>query len=81
MSKPPHRISDLDKPDPNCKTCSGEGWVCEQHPELFAFHDDCAGPGMPCKCSPLHRDNWDEETKAHHKWCDEQNERMNKGKR
>jgi hypothetical protein len=30
-----------------CVLCR-DGWVCEQHPDLPAFHDDCPGPGMPC---------------------------------
>lgn len=24
-----------------------QGWVCEEHPWREAFHDNCAGPGMP----------------------------------
>lgn len=34
-----------------CSVCKGELWICEEHPELPWPHDDCAGPGMPCRCS------------------------------
>ncbi len=32
-----------------CRTCNGEGWICEEHPNLPWPHDDCSGPGMPCQ--------------------------------
>jgi hypothetical protein len=33
--------------------CGGTRWVCEAHPELPMFHDDCPGPGQPCPvCNP-----------------------------
>lgn len=35
-----------------CCICMGEGWVCEQHPQLPWPHDLCDGPGMPCRCNP-----------------------------
>lgn len=31
-----------------CPKCA-EGWVCEEHPDKPWPHDDCAGPGVPCK--------------------------------
>ena len=31
-------------------TCHcAEGWICEQHPDQPWPHDDCAGPGAPCR--------------------------------
>jgi hypothetical protein len=56
------KISELDSADPNCKTCMGLGWVCENHPEkAWADMIDgvntkraCAcGAGAPCRCNPL----------------------------
>jgi hypothetical protein len=44
--------------DPNCPTCRGEGWVCEEHPgqpfEHYVAQTNqlCPGPGMPCSCNP-----------------------------
>lgn len=35
-----------------CQLCKGDGWVCEQHPGLPFSHDDCPGPGDPCRCNP-----------------------------
>lgn len=47
-----------------CRTCGGEGWVCENHPEQHwnygaghIWRDSkgkvrrCDGAGMPCKCN------------------------------
>lgn len=46
-----------------CTHCC-DGWVCEQHPIQPWPHKDsaqedgeCAGPGIPCVCSPMHQDN------------------------
>lgn len=37
-----------------CDVCGGEGWVCEEHPEM-GFDGDyacmCGGAGIPCKCN------------------------------
>lgn len=52
------RISDLDKADPNCAVCKGEGWVCENHPTVRwneGYPPCCGGAGAPCVCNPLHR--------------------------
>ena len=49
------RIRDLDRADPLCPICKGEGWVCEDHP-LEKWNDGLTGcqlPGAPCKCNPL----------------------------
>lgn len=38
----------------SCKTCQGEGWVCENHPKVKWNDGDpecCGGAGMPCKCN------------------------------
>lgn len=36
----------------DCQICVGEGWLCEQHPDLPFPHDkDCSGPGIPCRCN------------------------------
>lgn len=42
------------KPDLNCKICKGEGWVCENHPEVpWDWGDGCCGAaGMLCSCNP-----------------------------
>lgn len=63
-----------------CANCDGEQWVCENHPEVPWGEGDgcCGGAGMPCTCSRLHRDNWTPEQIAHSKWCDEQNEKLNR---
>lgn len=42
----------LGPPNVECPVCEGEGWRCEEHPDLPFPHDDCAGPGMPCLCRP-----------------------------
>jgi hypothetical protein len=43
-------------PDPNCKLCGGEGWVCEDHADKpwVNGNECCGGAGMPCECNPLH---------------------------
>lgn len=51
------KISDLNRATPNCDTCGGEGWVCENHPDMPWDGDagcNCGGAGMPCECNPLH---------------------------
>jgi len=43
-----------------CKFCNGEGWVCEDHPEV-QWRDGtncCGGAGIPCKCNK-HYPPWD----------------------
>ncbi len=43
-----------------CDICrEGEGWICEQHPNMFWPHDECTGPGMPCENGCL----WDKQGK------------------
>ncbi len=39
---------------PDCRTCEGEGIVCEEHPHrAWRDGDGCCGaPGMPCPFSP-----------------------------
>jgi len=50
-----------------CANCDGEGWVCEDHPEVpwGDGHQCCGGAGMPCKCNdaepPWHFEARDEE--------------------
>ena len=59
-----------------CEICQGEGWVCENHPEIkwnngnghlkqFKFYEQCFGAGMPCKCNtaqpPWNYENAEEE--------------------
>ncbi len=36
-----------------CANCDGEGWVCENHPEVPWCEGDgcCGGAGMPCVCN------------------------------
>lgn len=58
MKKKLQKISDPDLPNPNCKICKGEGWVCENHPKKVWSSSDYAnccdcGAGMPCECNPL----------------------------
>ncbi len=50
------RISDLDSADPLCANCDGDGWVCENHPEVPWRDGDgcCGGAGAPCVCNPLY---------------------------
>jgi hypothetical protein len=40
-----------------CANCDGEGWVCEDHPEVPWNGGDgcCGGAGMPCKCNAIQR--------------------------
>lgn len=37
-----------------CNICKGEGWVCENHPDV-QWNDGnpgcCGGAGKPCKCN------------------------------
>lgn len=48
------KLSELDKADPDCKTCGGDGWVCEDHPDrAWPEVCKCGGAGMPCNCNPL----------------------------
>lgn len=49
------KISDIDNAIPSCANCDGEGWVCEDHPEVPWLDGDgcCGGAGMPCSCNPL----------------------------
>ena len=38
--------------DPDCPTCFGIGWVCENHPKRAWSEElgcEC-GAGMPCEC-------------------------------
>src|SRR5579872_2603216 len=41
-------------PNPECAICQGEGWVCENHPNVAWLGGDgcCGGAGMPCGCNP-----------------------------
>ena len=52
------RISDLDKADPFCALCNGDGWVCESHDDVPWGSGDscCGGAGMPCICNPLYHE-------------------------
>lgn len=53
------KISDVDSADHLCANCDGQGWVCENHPEV-PWHDGegcCGGAGSPCVCNSLHPDN------------------------
>ncbi|MDX2349179.1 MAG: hypothetical protein QNK32_02195 [Porticoccus sp.] len=36
-----------------CANCDGEGWVCEDHPEVPWRDGDgcCGGAGSPCSCN------------------------------
>jgi hypothetical protein len=38
--------------EPDCPTCFGLGWVCENHPErVWDEEKGCqCGAGMPCEC-------------------------------
>jgi len=49
------RLTDLDRADPHCLVCKGEGWVCDSHPALpWGDGDGCCGDcGRPCQCNPL----------------------------
>lgn len=50
------KISDIDDAVALCANCDGEGWVCENHPEVPWGEGDgcCGGAGMPCVCNPLY---------------------------
>ncbi|MCP3401844.1 MULTISPECIES: hypothetical protein [unclassified Bradyrhizobium] len=40
--------------DPNCPSCGGLGWVCENHPDKAWTEKEggCqCGAGMPCACN------------------------------
>jgi hypothetical protein len=41
--------------NPNCKTCFGIGWVCENHPDrAWSQKLGCqCGAGMLCKCNEV----------------------------
>lgn len=49
-------VTELDATDSKCANCDGEGWVCEDHPEVPWQDGDgcCGGAGSPCACNPLH---------------------------
>ncbi len=39
-----------------CANCNGEGWVCENHPEIpwnGGYQTCCGGAGMPCACNKV----------------------------
>jgi hypothetical protein len=36
------------RPRPDCATCHGSGWVCEEHRESPCPHG-CHGPEVPCE--------------------------------
>ena len=46
----------IDKSNIRCANCDGEGWVCEDHPEVPWMDGDgcCGGAGQPCSCNPIH---------------------------
>ncbi len=48
-----------------CANCDGEGWVCEDHPEVPWREGDgcCGGAGMLCSCSSI-EDGTDYKTTA-----------------
>lgn len=53
-----------------CEICGGEGWVCENHPNVGWNGGEagcCGGAGSPCKCNTSnppwsHITPWDEIT-------------------
>ena len=49
------KMSDIDDAVPDCEICNGEGWVCEDHPDIAWQEGDgcCGAAGMPCNCNPL----------------------------
>lgn len=52
-------IDDLNKADPNCAICKGQGWVCESH-QMTPWNDGlacCGGAGAPCICNPLNKNH------------------------
>jgi hypothetical protein len=46
--------------DTGCPICKGLLWLCEEHPTRGWPHDDCPGPGFPCKCNSTGRVEWAE---------------------
>ncbi len=50
----------MNEPDPNCKMCGGQGWVCENHADKpwgggegdCGDGKPCGGAGMLCSCNP-----------------------------
>lgn len=55
-----------------CKKCNDVRWICEKHLGPWEGNDydcgvpgGCAGPGMPCECSPLHHSKADKERMKH----------------
>ena len=44
----------MNEPKIVCANCDGEGWVCENHPEVPWLDGDgcCGGAGAPCSCNP-----------------------------
>lgn len=43
-----------------CPICDGQGWVCENHPQVKwdnGWAMCCDGLGMPCECNHLHKNN------------------------
>ena len=55
MTKKLKKISEINDANPLCANCDGEGWVCENHPEVPWSYGDgcCGGAGAPCACNPL----------------------------
>lgn len=55
MAETLDKMSDIDGADPQCANCDGEGWVCENHPEVPWGEGEgcCGGAGQPCSCNPL----------------------------
>lgn len=50
------KLSEIDGSNVRCANCDGEGWVCEDHPEVPWMDGEgcCGGAGMPCSCNPIH---------------------------
>ena len=45
-------------PKTGCGECA-DGWQCEQHEHRPWPHDECGGPGIPCKtCCPNGEPGW-----------------------
>lgn len=55
MNEPLKKIFVTNNADIRCANCDGEGWVCENHPEVPWFDGEgcCGGAGSPCACNPL----------------------------
>ena len=47
----------------SCPECE-DGWTCEEHIGTPWPHDDCAGPGMPCRNGCLGVDSQGEPLKS-----------------